>query len=119
MPAYPVGPAIQPAGATVNLQNDRFVPRSDTTGELGASHTITAGAASSSITIADTCRRVMLACHGNPVAFRAGKGAQTAVATDHYLHTAERITISVPYGATIAAIRTTGSNGSLYVSELL
>ena len=119
MPAYPVGPAITPAGATVNLPNDRFVPRSDTTGELGASHTITAAATSSSITVAATCRRVMVSCQTNPVAIRVGFGAQTAVATDHYLHTGERITISVPHGATIAAIRTGSSNGTVYVSELL
>jgi hypothetical protein len=119
MPAYPIGPAITEAGATKNLTLNRFAGRVNTSNTLGASHVITAGNTSSSITVADACSKVRLNCQSHPCAFRAGVGAQTAVATDHFLASGQTLEVIVPPNATIAAIRTGGSNGTLYISELL
>jgi hypothetical protein len=119
MPAYPIGPAITEAGATKNLTLNRFAQRVNTSNSLGAAHVITTAVASSSITVADACTKVRLNCQTNPCAFRVGIGAQTAVVTDHFLASGQTLEVTVPAGATIAAIRTTGTNGSLYISELL
>jgi hypothetical protein len=119
MPAYPIGPAITEAGATKNLTLNRFAERVNTSNALGASHVITAGSTSSSITVAETCSKVRLHGQSHPCAFRAGVGAQTAVATDHFVAAGQTLEAIVPPGATIAAIRTGGSNASLYISELL
>ncbi len=75
--------------------------------------------------LTSTCRRITIRARGCPMRYEVGVGAQTASATtSHFLDQDERLDLSVPAGANIAAIAippwgssTTGT-GSLAITEL-
>lgn len=83
------------------------------------SRTLAAGASSASETLTASCVRLSLVALTADVAFRVGIGAQTAVATDHYLSVGERMEIRVLAGSTIAAIRAGTVDGTMRISELV
>lgn len=87
-------------------------------GTPSVSRTLAAGAASASVTLTASCVRVSLVAVTADVAFRIGSGAQTAVATDHYLSVGERIDVRVPAGSSIGAIRAGTVDATLRISEL-
>jgi hypothetical protein len=90
-----------------------------TTFELGTARTIALGATSANQALTSTCRFVSLICTGGTHChFTIGVGAQVATAASHYLKTGERLTVSVPVGAHIAAIQGTGSSTTLFITEL-
>ena len=118
--AYPIGPAIPTVGATVTLKNDFFIDRVETANELGVAREIAPVTdVSSSVVLSSNCGKIRVTCHGSPVRFRIGVGPQTAVSTDHYIHTDQQFLLRVPYGATVAAVRHAANNGQLYISELI
>lgn len=76
--------------------------------------------------LTSTCRRISIRARGCPMGYAVGVGAQTADATtSHFIDQDERLDLSVPAGANIAAIAippwgssSTGS-GSLAITELV
>ena len=87
-------------------------------GTPSVSRTLAAGSASASVALTASCVRVSLVAVTADVAFRIGSGAQTAVATDHYLSVGERIDVRVPAGSSIGAIRAGTVDATLRISEL-
>lgn len=90
----------------------------ETLGTPSVSRTLAAGSASASVTLTASCVRVSLVAVTADVAFRVGSGAQTAVATDHFLAVGERIDIRVAAGSSIGAIRAGSVDATLRISEL-
>lgn len=118
--SYPIGPAIATAGSTVNLKTEFFTYRVETANELGVAREIAPVTdVSSSVVLSPNCGKIKITCHGSPVRYRIGVGPQTAVPTDHYIHTDQQFLLRVPYGATVAAVRHAANNGQLYISELI
>jgi hypothetical protein len=94
---------------------------SDTTTafEVGAARTIALGATSVNLALTSTCRFISITCTGgNHCHYQIGVGTQTASVTTHYLRTGERLNLSVPIGANIAAIQGGGSSTTLFITEL-
>lgn len=78
-------------------------------------------ATTASMDLTPACRRISIRARGADMRYVVGVGAQTANASSsHFIAQDERLDISVPAGATIAAIRETGAtaNGSLAITEL-
>jgi hypothetical protein len=94
---------------------------SDTTTafEVGAARTIALGATSVNLALTSTCRFISITCTGgNHCHYQIGVGTQTASTSTHYLRTGERLNLSVPIGANIAAIQGSGASTTLFITEL-
>lgn len=85
---------------------------------LGVARQIAVSATSASQALSAGCEVVSLKAIGCAMHVRAGAGAQTAVATDHYIADGERVDLAVAAGTTLAAIAASGT-GTLYISELV
>ena len=86
--------------------------------EVGTARTITLGATSVNLALTTTCRFIsIIITGGTHCHYQIGVGAQTATSSSHYLKTGERVILSVPMEANIAAIQGSAS-GTLYISEL-
>lgn len=80
--------------------------------------TVAANSTSANVALTESCRRILITAHSADIYYKVGPGAQTATSSDHLLIQNERLLLSVPKGANIAAIRHAGNNGVLYVTEL-
>lgn len=80
--------------------------------------TLAANSTSANVALTATCRRVLLTAHTADIYYKIGPGAQTATSSDHLLVQNERLLLTVPKGANIAAIRHAGNNGVMYITEL-
>jgi hypothetical protein len=90
-----------------------------TTFETGTARTITLGVTSVNLALTTTCRFIsIIGAGGTHCHYQIGIGAQTATSSSHYLKTGERVILTVPMEANIAAIQGTGASTTLYISEL-
>jgi len=91
-------------------------------GQPNVTRKITVTAASDSVTLTTTCRRVSLEAVGCNQRYVVGTGPQTANAsTSHWLAVGTRLDIAVPANAILAAIRDNDAttDGVLEASELI
>jgi hypothetical protein len=86
--------------------------------EVSTARQLSYGATTANLALTTTCRFItIIAAGGTHVHYQIGVGAQTATTTSHYLPTGQRITLTVPPNANIAAIQGSAA-GTLYISEL-
>lgn len=117
-----LGQAAAAASSPVVLASDQPLIPANTLGQPGVARKITtnaAGGASAEVTLTTTCRRVSMVATGGAQRYVVGTGAQTALATSHYIQQGERLDVNVPANARIAAISDTASPGGLEITELL
>lgn len=101
--------------------SEAFPLPANTLGTPGVARQLAVTAASASVALTAGVRRISIKARGCDMRYAVGAGAQTAnAATSHFIELGERLDISVPAGATIAAIRETAAtaNGSLAITEL-
>lgn len=97
----------------------------DTLGQPTIARQLAVSSTTANQALTSTCRRVTIRARGCPMRYEIGVGAQTASATaSHFIDQDERLDLSVPTNANIAAIAippwggsTTGT-GSLAITEL-
>ena len=92
----------------------------ETLGTPGTARQVTVTTTSANTTLTATVRRISMRARGCDMRYVVGTGAQTANAsTSHFIAQDERLDISVPAGASIAAIREAAAtaNGSLAITE--
>lgn len=97
----------------------------DTLGQPTIARQLAVSSVTANQALTSTCRRISIRARGCPMRYEIGVGSQTASATtSHLIEQDERLDLSVPAGANIAAIAippwgssTTGT-GSLAISEL-
>ena len=97
----------------------------DTLGQPTVARQLSVSGTTANQALTSTCRRISIRARGCPMRYEVGVGAQTASATtSHFIDQDERLDLSVPAGANIAAIAippwgssTTGT-GSLAITEL-
>lgn len=86
--------------------------------KLGASRQLSAGVASANTALTDTCTRVSLCAVGGDIRYQIGVGAQTALATSHFLGERDTRDIAVLPGSHIAVMRAGSVSAVLELSEL-
>lgn len=98
----------------------------DTLGQPSVARQLAVSGTTANQALTSTCRRITIRARGCPMRYEVGVGTQTANATtSHFIDQDERLDLSVPAGAHIAAIAiptwggsTTGT-GSLAITELV
>lgn len=86
--------------------------------QVGVARGIVTDTTSVNVALSPTCRFIsIIPSGGNHCHFQIGVGVQTATASTHYIKTGERLFLTVPATAQIAAIQGSG-NTTLYITEL-
>ncbi len=80
---------------------------------------LAAGAGSTNIPLTASCTRISIVAVGTAIRYSIGSDAQTATTTSHLILEGERLDISVPIGANIAAKSNSAAIGTLEISELV
>lgn len=116
----PTGAALESGGnlAAIAAGMTNGTQKTNVLMSLGTPRQQPVTSTSASITLTSTCKAVSLVALTADVCFRVGSGAQTAVTTDHYLQSGERIDIAVAASSSIGVIRAGSTDGVLRISEL-